>query len=293
MLYVSTPPPPGRRARTVLITERDRRMLEFAAEHRFVVAGQPAALLPVSAGAAEARMRALAGSGYLSRERPLAGQPPSYRITRAGLNEIGSDLPVPRPLNLNLYAHDLGVGWLMVAAHCGQFGPAGAVVSERRMRSDDGRRDRERDIDAWRRQRHGVRLGGAGPGGRERLHYPDMVLLTEAGGRVALELELTGKPRGHRERILAGYAADRRIDRVLYLVAQARVGRGVSQTAARMGISQLVGVEPVPPPPAPAPAAGARGGGPERPGRAGAPRPGAPRPWAQGSGPRSAPEAGR
>ena len=29
--------------------------------------------------------------------------------------------------------------------------------------------------------RFGVRLGGVGPGGRDRLHYPDMVIVTDTG----------------------------------------------------------------------------------------------------------------
>lgn len=225
----------------VHITERDRRMLAFAAEHRFVIAAQPAALLDLSPAAAEARLRALSGSGYLIRERRLHLEPASFRITRNGLRSIDSGLPVPRPLNLGAYDHELGLAWLMVAAHRGRFGPLRAVVSERRMRSDDGRAEHHDDGPA----RHGVRLGGTGPGGRERLHYPDMVILTEGGHRIAFELELTGKPRVRREGILAGYAADRRVDLVVYLVAERRVGADIAGSAARVGIPQLVRVQRV------------------------------------------------
>ena len=55
--------------------------------------------------------------------------------------------------------------------------------------------------------------------GRERLHYPDLLLITprgapdRAGARAVLE-----RTRTRREKILAGYAADARIDAVLYLV---------------------------------------------------------------------------
>jgi hypothetical protein len=234
---------------TVLITERDRAMLAFAAEHRFVIAAQPAALLEVSVAAAETRLRGLANGGYLSRQRKLAGEPSPYRITGEGLRAIGSSLPVPRPLNLALYDHDLGLGWLMVAARRGGYGPLGEVVSERRMRSDDGRSAAERATDGLlgtgRPHRHGVRLGGTGPGGRERLHYPDMVIVSGEGRRTAFELELTGKPRVRRETILAGYAADRRIDAVVYLVDKPRIGRDIAASATRIGIRELVRVERV------------------------------------------------
>ncbi len=220
-------------------------MLAFAAEHRFVLAAQPAALLGLSVAAAETRLRALASAGMTRVERKLHGEPASYRITRDGLRAIGSDLPPPRPLNLGAYDHDLGLGWLMVAAQRGHFGALRAVVSERRMRSDDGRAAGDEAALDGRRHRHGVRLGGVGPGGRERLHYPDMVIVAETGHRIALELELTGKPRVRRERILAGYGADPRIDLVVYLVAERAVGQEIQRSAARIGIPQLVRVHPV------------------------------------------------
>jgi hypothetical protein len=252
-----------RRGRTpkrtaVQITARDRRMLAFAAEHRFVIAAQPAALLDASVAAAETRLRALAAAGYLIREPTLAGEPVAYRITPQGLRTIASDLPAPRAPSLGGYDHDLGLGWLMVAAHRGRFGPLRAIVSERRMRSDDRRSDHRRadrgaevglaDGDealGEGRVRHGVRLGGTGPGGQERLHYPDMVILAETGHRIAFELELTTKARVRREGILAGYAADRHIDLVVYLVAEPRVGQEIERSAARVGIPQLVRVQRV------------------------------------------------
>jgi len=90
----------------------------------------------------------------------------------------------------------------------------------------------------------GVRLGGLGPRGQERLHYPDLLLHTTDGRRVALELELSSK--GHRlETILAGYGADPRIDGVVYLVESAAVARSVQAAARRLGVSSLVHVQRV------------------------------------------------
>ena len=82
----------------------------------------------------------------------------------------------------------------MLAAHAGRFGGVRRVVSEREMRSGDGRAPAAQP-------RYGVRLGGVGPGGRDRLHYPDMVILTGTGHRVAFELELTTKEPERRVRI--------------------------------------------------------------------------------------------
>jgi hypothetical protein len=245
---VDTRQPRRRRAQPrarIQLTERDRTLLAFAAENRFVIAVQAAALLGISETAADARMRALGRAGYLLRERALHGEPPWDRITRAGVRAIGSDLPTPRAVDLSTYRHDLGLGWLMVAARRGRFGPVAAVISERRMRSDDGRATGGEYRADGRPRRHGVRLGGTGPGGRERLHYPDLMLITATGHRIAFELELTTKAAERRERILAGYAADPSIDRVIYLVDRPQVQRAIERSVARVGISDLVGVQRV------------------------------------------------
>jgi hypothetical protein len=219
------------------ITERDGELLELAAQHRLILSTHAQALLGVAGATAEARLRALGSRGLMRRAPTFDGQPPGYQITRKGLNAIGSGLPT-RGANLSEYAHDVGLAWLWLAAKAGSFGPLADVVSERRMRSHDG--SAPRDADPF-----GVRLGGFGARGRARLHYPDLLLVTKDGRRVAVELELTTKERTRREKILAGYGADRRIDAVLYLVTDVRVGRAIQQTAARLGISHLVRVQRV------------------------------------------------
>lgn len=220
----------------IRLTDRDRQLLQFAASHRIVLAAQLQVLLGAAAPAVATRLRALKRAGYLGAQRPFDRQPPCYWITRRGLRAIESNLPTPRP-ELGSHRHDLGIGWLWLAAHQGAYGPTRQIVSEREMRSRDGTSGR-------RANPFGVRLGGVGPGGRERLHYPDLLLLGPGGRRVALELELTSKGRARRERILAGYAADGRVDSVLYLVDRAATGRAIQASAARLGIAARVLVQP-------------------------------------------------
>lgn len=221
------------------IGDRDRELLAFAAEHRFVTAAQVAGLLDVSEVAARARLRRMRTAGFLQRSRrQLSGEPSCHQITHDGLRAAGSELPVPRDLDLAAVRHDRGLAWLMLAARDGCFGPADRVVGERQMRSEDGRRSEDG-------VRHGVRRGGTGPAGHESLHYPDMVIETPSGGRVAFELELTTKSREDRERILAAYGADRSIDAVVYLVESAAAGRAVERSAVRLGIGSLVRVQRV------------------------------------------------
>jgi hypothetical protein len=227
-----------RAAPAVQITDTDCALLRFAAEHRFVIAAQVAALLGVSEAAAETRLRRLGTGGHLRRHKELYRGPTWHQITRAGLRAVRSDLPAPRGFDLATHRHDAGLGWLMLTAQAGRFGPLERTISERRMRSHDGR-------SADPAQRYGVRLGGVGPGGRDRLHYPDLVVITQTGHRVAFELELSTKAVARRERILAGYAADRRIGAVVYLVERTSLGRAIERSAARMGISHLVRMQRV------------------------------------------------
>jgi hypothetical protein len=235
----STDPPRRRRgARAVTLGQRDRLILAFAAEHRLLVLDQVAYLLGVGADEADANLEALRQAALIRDARPYDSAPVGEQITRAGLRAVGSDLPSPRPSDPGGYLHDVGVGWLWLAARSGALGAMRGMVSERQMRSVDGRGED-------RAHRFGVRLGGVGPGGRERLHYPDLLLETPSGRRVALELELTRKSPARRETILGGYAADPRIDAVVYMVDRPSVARGIARSALQMGISHLVYVQPI------------------------------------------------
>jgi hypothetical protein len=219
------------------INERDRVALMFAAQQRLALAGQIGALLGVDTASARKRLHRLAEGGYVRFARELSG-PGCYLIERRGLAAIGSRLPPARAVNRSEYEHDVGLGWLWLAARRGVFGKLDALVSERQMRSHDRHADRDGDP-------LGVRLPGIGPRGGERLHYPDLLLECRTGHRVAVELELTPKSRVRREAILGGYAVDARVDVVLYLVADRALGEAIARSAAKTGVSSLVRVQMV------------------------------------------------
>jgi DNA-binding transcriptional ArsR family regulator len=226
------------------ITARDRLLLEFIAEHRLVLANHVQALLGVSATTASRRLRALEQAGLVDREVLFHRYPAHYRIRRRGLELIGSRLGVPkRGLNV---AHDVGVAWLWLAAQRGAFGSLREVISERTMRSRDGTEAHATRVTG--RSEHepfGVRLSGQGPKGRPRLHYPDLLLVDREGRRIAIELELSSKGRSRRHQIIGGYASDRRIDAVLYLVSNQRIAREVQAAARRFGSERTVVVQGV------------------------------------------------
>jgi hypothetical protein len=212
--------------------QRERELLTFVSEHRFVLPEHLQALLGVSARASGRRLRSLSSIGALRYEPPSI-----YQITRKGLALIGSELLPPR-MDWHCYRHDIGVAWLWLAARSGTWGPMREVLAERRMRSLDATRQPDEAPLA-------AGLGGVGPRGRERLHYPDLLLVTPAGHRIALELELSRKGRSHREKILAGYGSDPRIDVVLYLVEDVAIARALAASARRIGTSDRVQIQPV------------------------------------------------
>lgn len=205
------------------------------AEHRIVLLGHVQRLLSSSPSAASRRLGGLASAGYVRRDPFFHRQAACHQITRSGLAAIESELPAPRA-DLRSYRHDVGLAWLWLAAHGGTFGPLEKVVAERRMRSHDG-------TEEGRAEPFAVRLGGIDRGGRDALHYPDLLLVDRSGRRIALELELTGKGRARREKILGGYGADARIDAVLYLSDKPAIRGAIAGTARRLGISTLVHVQ--------------------------------------------------
>jgi hypothetical protein len=233
-------------------------VLAFAAEHRLVLETQVRALLDASATRGGSVVRSLAEAGHLTRRELFAGQPAYCQIRRSGLAAIGCQLPVPR-LKLSEYKHDVGLAWLWLAARWGRFGPLAEVLGERRLRSLGG-------VDRRGREACGIRLGGLDRWGAERLHHPDLLLIDRYGRRLALELELTRKDSERLDAILDAYAADPRIDAVLYLAEDSRSGRSIARAVAtsarRGGLTERVHVQLVEPlgvPAAEEPAGPARG----------------------------------
>lgn len=218
----------------------DREALRFLSEQRVAVSDQLAALLGVRAATADRRLRRLAERGLIARERIFEGLPVTVSITRNGLRAIDSPLATPS-LDLKGYRHDIGVGWLWLAAHSGSFGKTARVVSEREMRSVDarlGRAGRQSDHTPY-----GVGIGGIGPTGLPQRHYPDLLLQLESSRTVAVELELTRKSARRLAGIMRGYACDPRIDAVLYIVPDVRGGQMVRAAARRAGIADLVHIQ--------------------------------------------------
>jgi hypothetical protein len=221
------------------LTARDLTLLAFMAEHQQVIERQVIALVGGSPDGVRRRLSRLTKTGYVARNRQLTEA--CYTIGDLGLAAVGSDLRRPEPTPRS-FRHDVGTAGLWLAAWNGAFGPVAAVIGERRMRSHDEAAGRAQEL-------YAVRLGGYTDKGRERRHYPDLLLIDRHGRRMALELELTAKETKRREEIVGGYGADRRLDGVIYLVENdprgQRIGRAISGSAALMGLSDRVHVRRV------------------------------------------------
>ena len=225
----------------ISITDADRSVLGPLAAHRILIVPQVALLLGVSEGTAARRLARLERAGLVHHERIFYRAPAAAWITRRGLDVIEHRLPQPR-LDLRGYRHDVGVGWLWLAAQAGTFGELTGLVADREMRAAD-----TRAAAAGRPVQYGVGLGLLGSHGQPQRHYPDLMLDTSGGHRVAVELELTAKSSRRMARIMTGYASDASVDAVLYLVPTRALAQVVSDAARRAGISDLVHVQRIAP----------------------------------------------
>jgi hypothetical protein len=220
------------------VTEREASVLGPLAEHRFLIVPQVAVLLGVAERTALNRLKALERDRLTAFHTVFQGLPWAASIQSHGLRALGSPLKAPPKLNYNEYRHDVGVGWLWLAARAGSFGELRGIATDRRMQADDLSAGAAGHAPRW-----GVGLGLLGSHGRPQRHYPDLMLDTVGGHRLAVELELTAKSSGRMMRIMTAYASDADVDHVLYLAANRGIAARVLESARRAGIAERVHVQ--------------------------------------------------
>jgi hypothetical protein len=219
------------------LTERETSVLGPLAEHRTLIVPQLALLLGVSDATAARRLRQLEQRQLLELRRIFTGLPAAAVIRSRGLRAVGSPLKAPQ-VNYNEYRHDVGVGWLWLAARAGSFGELRGVTTDRRMQAEDATAVAGGRSAPW-----GVGVGMLGSHGQPQRHYPDLLLETASGHRVAVELELTAKSSGRMNRIMGAYAGDSRVDQILYVAANSSIAARVRESARRAGIPNRVHVQ--------------------------------------------------
>ena len=222
------------------LTSAELSLLGPLAEQRFLTVPQLAVLLGVGETTAMRRCRSLADARLLRVERIFHRLPAAAMITAAGLAAVGSRLGPPA-LNLSEYRHDVGVGWLWLAARAGRFGEVRALFSERVLQGRDDAPAVAGESRAGGEPRAGgIGVGIFGPDGRARRHYPDVLVALHGDGHVAVELELTAKSAPRMAAIMSAYASDARITRILYVAGSETVARGVARAAAGAEIAERV-----------------------------------------------------
>lgn len=225
----------------------DREALEFLAAHRMALADHVMVLLGGDRELASERLAELERMRLVWRERVLRSDPDCFRITRAGLSFIGSDLPPPEfdPR----YQHDVGVAWLWLAATHGAFGETDRVLTEREMRATDATESRSSGAGgtqpgsgpAAARPRFGVPL--ADENQNAPLQYPDLFLI-RGRHRIPVHLQLAAPSPRRLTRLLAGYAPNAHATAVLFLVTDPKIGGIVRSAATAATTSPTVHIQP-------------------------------------------------
>lgn len=214
------------------VGERDRSVLEFAAVVPAVLATHVETLFGCSSGDAQELLVSLRAPGLLARDVVGVGEPYLFRITEAGLRAIQSRSAPP-----GFEArYELGtrLGWVWIAAQRGWFGEAASFVWAAQMRAQDRVGGREAPF--------GLALEEFG--GSPEIHYPDL-LAFGAAGRTAYEFLLAIPSLRQLDAALRAYAADARIERVLFLIADRGLGRVVRAHAVSLGLSRMVFFQPI------------------------------------------------
>jgi len=229
------------------VTDQDVRILAFCSVHRVVVHDQVKALLRDDGHEAGERLDALTAAGLLRRERASPALPDFFRITRAGLASLGSN--VAPPAFSERWRHDVGIGWLWLMAGRERFGALERVFTAAEMRAHDDHRPAVAPTTA------GANTSDIPPfgivvdshGGDPGLHYPDL-LFVAGWGHCAVYLQLVPVATRRLAAILTAYARHKDVRVVLYLQAEPVIGRAIERTAEGLDLSDLVRVHSVRPP---------------------------------------------
>jgi hypothetical protein len=226
----------------------DRVALEFEAAHDWVISGQLRRLFDedMDMEATLERMRRLTAEGLVSSSPRLRIQRGAYRITRTGLDRVGSELPEPASApDLRHYWRDFTLGWLWVAVKCGLWGPVDAVFSRREMRAVDqgvvdaslARADLSPALRAKLEQPGFAMDTGAGS-----LRYPGLALVVPQG-RITMEVLLTAPSHRWLDRVLAGYANKPQVIVGMLLSPSAAVSQQLRTAVERHGLADRMRVQ--------------------------------------------------
>jgi hypothetical protein len=212
-----------------VLTVRDGEMVEWLG--RLGAAGVEHVMGRFGMGrtVAHRRLAVCVQAGVVERVRLVHGEPSLYVATRLGLGYVGlSHLEICR-VSVAAVRH-----WHACADVALELGREGLVWSVRELRF------------AEREAKASIASAAVGelPGGRTKLHRPDLVL-DPHGSPIAVEVELAVKGTARLQRILRGYAHNRNLVGVRYY-ASAEAGRAVWRAAQLTRTTDVVEVRTPP-----------------------------------------------
>lgn len=211
------------------VTARDIEILKWIARCRFVTTDQVLKRFGLKRSKGFQRLQVLEVEGLVVRERMFHRMPGSARVTRKGLEMLGSEMPVPT-ISMQSFAHDQAVVWEQISLEL----KGCETITEREMRYA------ERALG----ESYTVRIPPSQNAGAIT-HMPDLAFETK-GKWYAVEVELAPKNEARLISILSGYLAGPRYHAVVYCVPTKQLITRVNAIGAKLGLGnrlRVVGVQ--------------------------------------------------
>jgi hypothetical protein len=213
-----------------VLTVRDGELVEWLGRLGAAGLGHVMARFGMGRTVAYRRLAVCVQAGVIERARLVHGEPSLYVATQLGLAFAGlADLEVCR-VSVASVSH-----WRACADVALQLDREGRVRSVRELRVAE--REVGRPIASA--------IVGELPGGRPKLHRPDLVLRPPDGSTIAVEVELAVKGAARLERILRGYAHNRQLTAVRYYATRS-AARAVVRAARVARMCDLIEVRALP-----------------------------------------------
>jgi hypothetical protein len=212
---------------------RDQELVRYVGRHGVVTIGQVMKAMEMGRTVAYRRVAACAEAGLLERLDVLSTEPSILRATRDGLRYAGLGLPVAE------VSPGAVVHWLRCAAtaqHVGEHFGHDRVLTERELMAAEACEP--------------LPIASAAMGdlrkGPSRWHRPDLAVITEDEGTIAVEVELTPKAPSRLQGIIRAWRRASWVSEVHYFCGTAPTQRAVERAVKATGASKILIVDWVP-----------------------------------------------
>lgn len=195
-----------------MLTERDKEIMRYIHRFGYLSARHITTAFKMHPKAAYRRLGRMVREGYLRHVRPLRHESGVYVLTTAGIEACESERGRAR-IRLHTFNHDLLVADIALALAAG-----GEWITERELRAGVGG------------------IGRPGP----RAHVPDGVLVRPGGARIAVEVELTAKPKARLQKIMRDYVRRTEYQQIWYFCKTKRQAERIQDVAKRIAPGLVV-----------------------------------------------------